>query len=536
MTMHFGESCPGIKETSIIPLLLSSLSTTELCLLFFIQGDQSGQDIVYRSRNCSNKENNENVCAHCQKLFNYLNHFHHLQLKKSCEQYKFEIENVSEALEDTVNEIKTEYSPKKLSEETTENDPSLGEVTLHVSDTKEGRVVTTSELSESKSGIQSESIYNICEECGEIFEDQEQLINHSQNHRENINEQLSSTEYIEKQDVELIVEDIKIEEEQKDLEAVNSLNSEKKEEKFTCDYCGVLLLKRRKYNHIAYYHPDIISKRKEIFKEEKKRKKEEKSEQCPFCPKRVSKKLGSIYKHITVEHLNEKDNPTFQEIMNRRSENKHICSECGIGFETNQGYTHHYYKDHKNILKKDHLCTICGQGFVNSNALTTHTRNVHEDEKSLCVECNKMFPNRNSFRTHVKLSHSESNEVCSQCGNCFKSLFLLNRHVMRVHIGDKKHKCDECPKAFFDSHRLGRHKKEIHLNIRAYGCEKCSYKATTASNLNLHRSKMHQSKDHLTRLDLIKMIKNGDHPYCDSKFLELLHRSRDEKPIAYNVQ
>ena len=77
-------TCPGIQENSIIPILLSSLSTTELCLMFLIERDKADQNIYYRSRNCDKVLQNGLFCPSCQELFDNLNHFHHIQLKKSC--------------------------------------------------------------------------------------------------------------------------------------------------------------------------------------------------------------------------------------------------------------------------------------------------------------------------------------------------------------------------------------------------------------------------------------------------------------------
>ena len=486
--------CLGIKETSIIPLLLSSLSSTELCLLFFIEEDTHGQDVVYRSRRCDNKVSNGKFCFACQELFDNLNHYHHLQLKKSCTQFKYENMNV----------------PKKSFKEATKDVLGLSLEALDECKTEANGFIAEPEADKTnfEKVSEEELIYNVCDECGEIFENQDKLTKHSLNHRLRENIVIKDIpETIDKQDVELKEEDIKIEEDKN---------------------------KKQKYHHAARVLSEVIKKNKDIAKEKKQRKKEGNIEQCPFCPKIISKL--SIFKHVTNSHWDEKDNPTFQEIMNRRSEKKHICSECGKDFQTHQGYTHHFYKDHQNILKKEYLCTECGQEFFTNSALLTHVKNFHEDEKSLCIECNKMYPNRQSFRAHIRQIHTNKNQtICNQCGKTYNRSSTMYRHVMLAHSGERKYSCDECPKVFAVSNRLTRHKTEIHMH-RAYGCEQCAYKAATASNLNMHRRKMHQSTDQITRLDLIEMIKNGNHPYCDNKFLELLHKARDDKLVAYEVK
>ena len=58
-----------------------------------------------------------------------------------------------------------------------------------------------------------------------------------------------------------------------------------------------------------------------------------------------------------------------------------------------------------------------------------------------------------------------------------------------------------------------------------YGCDKCTYKASSLSNLNLHRKKMHEISYNLSKAEFIEMIQNGNHPYCDSRFLAMINES-----------
>ena len=96
--------CKGIQESAIIPILLSSISSTELCLMLLIERDKKEQKIFYRSRNCQLFVENRKYCISCQELFDSLNHFHHLHLKKPCE--RFHQENSAEVLEQkTVKEL-----------------------------------------------------------------------------------------------------------------------------------------------------------------------------------------------------------------------------------------------------------------------------------------------------------------------------------------------------------------------------------------------------------------------------------------------
>ena len=80
--------CSGINEQVLIPNLLSSLSSTELCLMILIE--RKNVDIVYRSRFCSGDSlvwGDIGYCNECKALYDNLVHFHHLYLKQSCSQF-----------------------------------------------------------------------------------------------------------------------------------------------------------------------------------------------------------------------------------------------------------------------------------------------------------------------------------------------------------------------------------------------------------------------------------------------------------------
>ena len=243
--------------------------------------------------------------------------------------------------------------------------------------------------------------------------------------------------------------------------------------------------------------------------------------QCPFC---LDLKLKySISKHLLEMHYNEKDNPIYQDIMKKSLENKMICSECGKGFLIRQAYYHHLYKEHKDVFGKDFLCNTCGEGFITKSSLNTHIEKLHYDPQ-ICVECNKTYPTKSSFKSHLKNSH---NAELIECKKCDKKLNpkSMSFHIKMVHIKDKTNQCSECPRAFVLNDQLKKHVQQVHQGLRPYGCDKCTYKASSLSNLNLHRKKMHEISYNLSKAEFIEMIQNGNHPYCDSRFLAMINES-----------
>ena len=249
---------------------------------------------------------------------------------------------------------------------------------------------------------------------------------------------------------------------------------------------------------------------------------------CPFCESVVTHR--AIYKHLPTFHYSEKDNEVYKEIMERLADKKKICTECGKVFERSQGYYHHLRTEHPSLVRNDHnyFCQTCGNGFTTLPDLKRHENVRHNDiEEALCVECDKVFKSKKKYKVHLKAFHGDDGGNCTFCQKPFKSLKLLERHVRCVHINDRKYKCDQCPKAFNEGERLKKHINNIHVSLKPYCCEKCTYKTDNPFNLNLHRSKMHQATDKITRLKLIEMINNGQHPYCGKEYLLLLQKPID---------
>ena len=222
------KECKGIKESFIIPILLSSLTTTELCLMFFIERDKEEQNVYYRSRSCQVVTENGSYCISCQELFHNLNHFHYLHLKKPCEQFHSE-DRTTEPKQKLVN--------------------NHGDVTLTLCEVK----------SEEKS--EETSIYNMCEECGEVFNDLTDLAKHCKvKHSEIQNEDLERN----LQKINQIEENVVVEETGTLEEDVDP--SLKLRKKYPCKYCTSVILKKSMWAHKKKFHPIQLKEEQKLWK------------------------------------------------------------------------------------------------------------------------------------------------------------------------------------------------------------------------------------------------------------------------------
>ena len=478
--------CNGIQESYIIPILLSSLSATELCLMFLIENDNSDQNIFYRSRNCQLFVENGKYCISCQELFDSLNHFHNLYLKKPCEQFHNDY--------GTIVKIPKLNSIKALEK------------------------VTVTLCEELKTDDRSEEVplfHNICKECGEVFGDKVVLESHVLMRHSilTLGDGGSNLPKIQHSEEEKNVADSEAHKTTAfEDDHIDNAFSKVKQNNFPCEYCGLSFKKRKNmYNHMSKVHMDF-----QEWKGGDKVKKKRRTIQCPFCPEVLMKR--SMHGHLLTNHFDEKDSTRYQEILENC---KTICSHCGKNFYNKSTYTKHLNNEHSEKIVKDNYCSICGKSFVTKNALDIHTEKVHGTNTEYCVECDISFGTKQNFTHHLKEVHLPKLD-CIECGKRFSERNLV-RHMKVAHVKEKQFSCKECPKKFAFQDKLKNHNKAVHLNIRAYGCEKCSYKASGSFNLNLHRRKMHQATDKLNKLKLIEMIESGNHPFCGNEFIPMLN-------------
>ena len=291
---------------------------------------------------------------------------------------------------------------------------------------------------------------------------------------------------------------------------------------FPCEKCDkVFKRKNALKKHSKNVHEDMPKK---------KPKEREGTRICFFCSLKVGS--NSMYRHLVTVHYDERVNAKFKEIIESLKE-KHVCPYCGQEFSTKSFYRSHCQAEHKDKVQKAKavICIKCDKGFKDNGQLNEHVKQVHEVDPVLCVECDKTYPNRRLFSSHVRLVHEITEEKCPECGKDFKNKVRLVSHLRRVHIRDLDlhNKCKECPKAFKEREKLIAHIDRVHNKIRQFCCEMCNYKASSVFNLNLHRRKMHQATDHISRLQLINMIKEGKHPNCGSEVLKYLIKPIDEK-------
>ena len=122
----------------------------------------------------------------------------------------------------------------------------------------------------------------------------------------------------------------------------------------------------------------------------------------------------------------------------------------------------------------EHKCQICEKVFRNKQTLQKHTKNIHEKMEVLkCNICNISFQNKYGLLSHTKTFHEQKKNDCRSCGKSFSTTQNLNKHIYKVHEGQRDHKCESCGKSFSEAGTLNRHihtvqaTKIINVNLLA---------------------------------------------------------------------
>jgi len=229
---------------------------------------------------------------------------------------------------------------------------------------------------------------------------------------------------------------------------------------------------------------------------------------CSSCrttlPFSTPKDRADFEKHV-VSHLKCVCNIAFEsrkaytDHMKSAHEEKKLykCTQgkCGRTFATKKARNRHEKSKHDMSVFEGaaaHVCHVCGRAFVSNHYMSVHYRFEHADQK--CDQCGLVFVGRLKYDKHLREAH-KSLTICEQCGQHFTNKKYLRSHIVNVHTADKDrpHVCKLCPKGFLTQTRLNDHVARSHEGIRPYTCR--SPGCTRAFTLGTVR-KRHEKRDH----------------------------------------
>lgn len=132
----------------------------------------------------------------------------------------------------------------------------------------------------------------------------------------------------------------------------------------------------------------------------------------------------------------------------------------------------------------------CGRLFRYQRKFDEHTE-VHEKllndpaaRALYCKTCDKLMQTPSLFERHKCLKF-----ICYFCGKVYKRMSLLKEHL-NSHTGAKPYECTVCKKSFARYYNLRRHSM-IHSGKKPYVCSECGHAFNQTIELHRHRFKVH---------------------------------------------
>jgi KRAB domain-containing zinc finger protein len=233
--------------------------------------------------------------------------------------------------------------------------------------------------------------------------------------------------------------------------------------------------------------------------------------------------------------------------------NRIICNTCNKDFPSKPKLIFHLAKDHNDMSLCENVtdistldpgpyqCEQCSYSSPNISRLKRHVRAIHLNEKNyLCSDCGKCFSENKSLKTHVanntltsssgvtsmrctkyqkvkteSAQHIQKDESsntfnCLQCSYSSNNLYLITKHVDRVHLKAKRFQCTACDQSFKLKPQLVVHLAKDHNDTSLYEkscqsiklepiqCQFCSYTSTVPKNVDRHVSTVHAKSNMFT--------------------------------------
>lgn len=188
---------------------------------------------------------------------------------------------------------------------------------------------------------------------------------------------------------------------------------------------------------------------------------------CSLCPNVSYRYISKLLEHMNEFHSNDKI----------------ICSYCGMTFGKDPNYRSHLKRHHN---PKGSKCADCDLQFDNVPKLANHRARVHGEKLYKCPKCFETFATQYKKLKHLIDAHG-TGIPCSYCGKLFTRNSFMKDHIRRSHLKEKNVECSVCKERFFDNILLRIHMVK-HIGERNFHCDICGKSFLWKKNLRGHMS------------------------------------------------
>ena len=108
------------------------------------------------------------------------------------------------------------------------------------------------------------------------------------------------------------------------------------------------------------------------------------------------------------------------------------------------------------------MTTICSICCKEVKEMKSHMKFVHSEDdmgKFHCDQCDNSFRTKQNVQKHIKRVHNGEKDQCPLCSDWFKN---LSCHLYQVHKKGNQQTCEQCGKVFSRGDDLRRHMEKLH--------------------------------------------------------------------------
>ncbi|KAJ8708829.1 hypothetical protein PYW08_010211 [Mythimna loreyi] len=158
-----------------------------------------------------------------------------------------------------------------------------------------------------------------------------------------------------------------------------------------------------------------------------------------------------------------------------------VCKICHKILANPLTYEHHMQR-HSNCK---YICDQCGKGFPVLTEMHMHQIARHGVGPYLqCDHCSYKAPRKLDLIEHLRLHTGERPFTCEKCGLTFRRRAIWRNHLI-CHM-EKQYQCMHCPKRFYRNSDVLAHCNNVHERIYMYACSVCNVTYTKTETVRRH--------------------------------------------------